>query len=307
MKVWLGTLFAAVVVIAGFAASAMAAPGITANFFTLKGSNGYEIEVSEVQEGDFPPEAGVTAHRSAETASYTVPAELTRAQRAVFGDLGSFNLHFHRGKRTVNEMEKGCTWITEAGLFRGRFSFHGEGDYTAVEATSIPGKVLRLPDGFCGFGGEDRVPRPQAAPNNFLFTPRFTARAALPNGYLQLDASPEIAGRGSAFAASSRELVGAMKIDRRTIVGSKATLDLKPGADRNRSVDLAPPAPFSGSAHFEEAAAGPAAWTGDLAVPLPGAGMVGLTGPGFTARICPHVYITKACRVTPRATASSQR
>ena len=47
-----------------------------------------------------------------------------------------------------------------------------------------------------------------------------------------------------------------------------------------------PPAPFVGSAAFSQSSGLPAAWSGSLAVELPGGGIVPLTGPDFGAALC---------------------
>lgn len=49
---------------------------------------------------------------------------------------------------------------------------------------------------------------------------------------------------------------------------------------------VGPPAPFLGSGAFSQSPGQAAAWSGSLAVELPGAGAVPLTGPGFTAAFC---------------------
>lgn len=47
-----------------------------------------------------------------------------------------------------------------------------------------------------------------------------------------------------------------------------------------------PPPPFLGSGAFSQSPGQPATWGGSLAVELPGAGAVPLTGPDFAAMLC---------------------
>ena len=50
---------------------------------------------------------------------------------------------------------------------------------------------------------------------------------------------------------------------------------------------VTPPAPFAGAGTYQAESPTTAAWTGDLSIRFPGAiGIVPLTGPGFTARLC---------------------
>ncbi len=85
----------------------------------------------------------------------------------------------------------------------------------------------------------------------------------------------------SIFGAGTKERRGAVRISRLAFVFARARAfavesDLAAATAR-------PPKPFSGTASFARDASGSTSWTGTLAVALPGAGAVPLTGPVFTA------------------------
>jgi hypothetical protein len=261
--------------------------------FELKGTHGYTIEAGELREGDFPPTAAISAKRGDLRASYEVPGELEPGMHAVFGSVGSVAVAFHREKRSVARPEKGCTFVDETGVFLGTFSFVGEGGYTEAEATSIPGKVTRLPNGLCGFGNDrvnSRVP-------GLLRVTTLAARAPTAKGFVEFGASALSIEQRLGFQATLQETLGAMKISRTasaTIATGARALHPK---ERSRPILLDPPPPFKGSARFRDPAGGPPTWTGSLSISLPGAADVALAGPDFAARLCPNLRLLRPCKV----------
>jgi hypothetical protein len=273
-------------------AAAKHSGGLVFQSFKLKGTNGYTVEAIEVREADFPPTAAVAAHLGSLSADYEVPGDLRPGMHAVFGSLGSVAVEFQRQKRSVDKLEKGCTSITEKGVFRGRFSFVGEGAYTAVEATSAAGQVLRLPNGFCGFDDRRGV-----GPPGLPRLTRLEARSAIAQGPVEFVASRLDGGGRVDFDASLREDAGPMRILRSaSAIGAEGSFVHGRG-QRPRSAAVSPPAPFQGSARFLDPVDGPPTWIGTLSVSLPGAPSISLSGPSFAARLCAHTTLFAACKV----------
>ncbi|MEX2106385.1 MAG: hypothetical protein WD810_05755 [Solirubrobacterales bacterium] len=279
--------------------------GLVLSHFELKGTHGYTVEAVEVREGDFPPMVTVEVHRKAMRASYEVPGDLGPGMHGVFGELGRVAVEFHRQKRSVDRPEKGCAWIAESGIFRGQFSFVGESGYTAAEATSARGEVLRLPNGICGFGDDRRSRRGF----NPLQTTRLAARSRIPRGFVQFEASTLDFDPRDGFEALVRENVGAMAITRSTFAhGAADTFTFSPGNPPRRA-SVHPPPPFEGTARLRDRGSGPPTWTGSLSVSLPGSPQTPLTGPGFAARFCLNSSLLGGCKVAlpPRTGARALR
>lgn len=282
------------------AATASAGGGLVLGYFKLEGTHGYEIEAGWVQEGIFPPTASIAAHREGLRATYETPGDIGPGVHASFGPVGSVAVDFRRRKRHVDRPEKGCVWINETGVFHGRFSFTGEGGYTAATATAAPGEIVRLPNGFCGFGDDRRGKQPDP---DFLHPTKLAARSRTPNGYLGFEAAAIGFASRVQFSAEAHERAGPVTITRTAFVSAPekdGSFLLGPGR-RPSSAVVQPPPPFAGSARFRDPAAAPARWTGSLRASLPGAPDVTLAGPRFDARICPHAGILGECKVPLRA------
>ncbi|HWJ42630.1 MAG TPA: hypothetical protein VNR67_04280 [Solirubrobacterales bacterium] len=273
-------------------ATASPSKGISLSSVKLEESNGYELEFTAVRFDKRRPVASVTARRGIASASYTVRPASGAGTHATFGTLGRVDLAFHRHKKVVDRPEKHCRWIFESGVFRGGFSFVGEGGYVADEAVDPEGTVLRLPNGFCGLGNF----RPGLPPG----LPRETVLAALArtdSGEVSFRASRLRTGNGPIlFRASTRERVQGVDISRSVRTQGRKGDFTATGASRGAA---SPPPPFSGSARFRDPADGSATWTGTLAVALPGLEGVALAGEDFTARLCPRLSLLASCLPGP--------
>lgn len=276
--------------------SALAVPpksgGLVLSDFRLEGTHGYTVELVELREADFPPSVVLLAHREGLRVSYEVPGELEAGVHAVFGSVGRVGVTFHRRKRTVDRPEKGCRWIVETGVFRGEFSFAGEGGYTAADSTSMNGEVLRLPNGFCGFGDDRKgLPTP-----GFLRSTEVAARSRIPHGFVEFQATAQGPASNVGFGALVREVVGPMTVSRTASASAAEGVVFGPG-NQPREARVDPPPPFEGSARFRHPAGARPTWTGSLSVSLPGAPAVTLAGPGFTARLCSRLSLLAECKV----------
>jgi hypothetical protein len=277
----------------GSYASGTGPQGLVLSYFELEGTHGYTVEAGALKEGNFPTTVGVFAKRAGLSASYEVPGELEPGMHAVFGSLGHVAVGFHRKKRSIDRPEKGCTYITETGVFRGEFSFAGEGGYTSVEATSAPGKVLRLPNGLCGFGDDRRSPRRRG----IFSSTSLVARSRIPHGFIEFEATAPDIAPVFGFQARTRESLGPMTISRSASAKAMdGDVRIGPGK-RPRRIDVNPSPPFAGSARFRDPARSPPAWTGSLSVSLPGAPALALAGPDFAARLCMHISLLARCKI----------
>jgi hypothetical protein len=291
-----GIAVALLAMLGPIATTASAGGGLVLGYFELEGTHGYEIEAGWVQEGILPPTASVTAHHEGLRATYETTGDLGPGVHASFGPVGSVAVGFHRQKRQVDRPEKGCVWINETGLFHGRFSFTGEGGYTAAEATTAPGTIVRLPDGFCGFGDDRKGKQPDP---DFLRSTKLAARSRTANGYLSFETVAIGFASRVQFRAEAHESTGPVTITRTASVSTpeKDGSFLLGQGQRPTSAAVHPPRPFAGSARFRDPAGAPPSWTGSLRISLPGAPVVALAGPGFDARICLRTSLLRKCKV----------
>jgi hypothetical protein len=270
---------------------ATAAAGKTAELklgsFKLGGTNEYEVEVASLQQATKATVASVSVKHDPLRADYEVRAEDAPGIHAAFGALGRLDVSFKRQKKIVEQVEPGCTWIFEQGLFRGSFRFVGEGGYVSAEATDPAGMMVRLPNGFCGFG-DDRRARPLLG----LTARTLEAKASAGSRVVSFQASQEKFVRKISFSASLHERVEAMNIRRSAAAVGAAGSFTSTGSTRG---SVHPPAPFSGSALFRDPGQGPASWIGTLSVSLPGAPDVPLADGSFAARLCPRISILSRC------------
>lgn len=222
------------------------------------------------------------------------------------GNRGHFRGHFVTKSTKVEKPPKGCTGdptTTEEGYFEGSFVFHGERGFTTVQA---PRATSSLSHGGATDCQVRRGPR-RHAKNSKKSEERaekaaerdeFRLLAADRKADLIFQASreqspPEADGPTltSFDVTADGGSVGAFHVYR-----SAFLFDIRPDAASsfltpNLEEPLAeaviePPAPFSGSATFHLEGPKKASWTGDLAVELPGAGTVPLTGKNLYAGTC---------------------
>jgi hypothetical protein len=252
--------------------------------FRLSGSNGYTLYVIGL--GSREGEAGsvlIFAFAKGKGASYRAPATVTEtAIQADLGELGEISVSFHRtglptsvpcGKRTIR---------FDSGLYEGRIAFDGEEGYTSAEATSVPGNIDYFLAGceegvisetFFGGGPSRRLPGAALFVRNPGLGP-------------ELSVTKMRAGAAASVEAWTREFANGISIER------YASLRVPSGAfkyDRRlRTATLRPPAPFTGSAHFDLAKKAGRRWSGSLAVDLPGRAGLPLTGPSLRATLSPY-------------------
>jgi hypothetical protein len=217
--------------------------------------------------------------------------------------------HFHGRLVTkstkTEEPEKGCKGnpsTTEEGFFVGSFVFHGERGYTTIQAPRASGAIIRrgaidcqITTGPGRHSGSSK--KGQQASEKAAEMDEFRLVAGKRKGDLVLLATREQVPPGSKHTMSTFEVtaegpkVGAFDVYRSAFVvdtGSDAGSNFLTPNQQEPLAEavIEPPAPFSGAATFQLEGPKKASWNGDLAVELPGAGKLPLTGDELYAGAC---------------------
>lgn len=261
--------------------------------FTLNGSNGYKITVSG-DPGGGKDSVQLSADGPSGEAVYLTSGKVSSNQiEARFGKLGIVSVRFRpSGRQRRVKVPRKCfprrppVVTSRLGSFVGRIRFRGEHGYTRVSVRGAKGGVgdplantpTKLSCEFRESAGErkrelESVSLDATAPSgdvsfsaSRLFGHRspgvLPGKPAAPGDYLFLVASGEREGRMLIFRSA-----GAL--------GGPEEFSFD---DALTSATVRPPAPFTGTGNFVRNADGSTGWTGDLAVPLPGLGVVDLTG-----------------------------
>jgi hypothetical protein len=251
--------------------------------FSSKATNGYIVSV----EGS-GRQVALTVNGHGGRATYLVRGRAsTRQLKGRFGKLGRIALRFEpSGKSRQIKPPKRCKGrnkISTEGNFIGTIRFRGERGYTRLIRKRVRGSTLTPSRWRCKPRRGDSRSTPNADfPQPGLGIP--VLGAFTPNGRVVFTAL----GFGdpkeldlSFFLAGTKEHRGAVRIARFTFVDARSrAFAVKPDL---AGATVRPPKPFSGTANFVRDANGSTSWTGTLAVALPGAGTVALTGTGFTA------------------------
>lgn len=292
---------APVVVAAAFAAMALlpitasAKPGYhkvppwhVLQLFPARGAHGYSIDVA-VLDG----RAQLTALRQSAEGASVVFYRQTKKQAggddldAAFGKAGRLKARFIPERVLEQKAPKGCIggpMIAEIGHFVGRLFFRGTNDFTSFKAHRLRGTITRFPGLVCQ-GPTKSGPSPLEEKGVLQVI------AGVRSGDTFFDAVTGPAEHGiaasSTYSASSERREGTVDILESVTVPAPAPLSIPDlTAALPASVTIEPPVPFSGSATIEAPSRATATLSGDLAVDLPAAGKVPLTGPGIDAGLC---------------------
>lgn len=262
----------------------------------MSGSNDYRISIVA---RDHNSVTLVAKSKDETVAAYTAPGRASRSRiEADFGELGRISVRFKPFDRRDLRRGRLCGEGDIPGHFDGVISFHGEQGYTEVEASRARGTVS---------------PRRRCIPTRDNAPPRgrrLMARAADPRaGYTVLFAVARAGERTITFedselseitrAGASRpydaflntiveERRGRIEIVRFfsfSLTRQKVASPSPPG-QLPVTATVRAPAPFQGTGSYLAAPGAKPTWTGDLSIPLPGAGLVPLTGPEFEVRYC---------------------
>jgi hypothetical protein len=258
-------------------------------FFFAEATNGYSVIVF----GERPDRVEVHVTRGLETAVYEVAGRVTDSRiKANLGALGWISVGFRPrveegGKLIDSRRCKGRKALNEKGRFVGKFEFHGELDFADASATRVEGNRYRSFRIVCS---RRKQARASAEPLSGSVLGRVVAAARVPGvttRFSALTRVPDIKpGPTWEFGASRIESFSRIKVTREArSVSYSGVTESAPGA-LPATATVEPPVPFLGSADLSQSPGQPAAWSGSLAVELPGAGIVPLTGPGFVAALC---------------------
>lgn len=305
MKVGLGLLLVATMA-AALAASPIASaksgyitfPGERSSRLVVPGTQGFKITIERIA-----GRVELTAGGQEGSAIYVIRSVEGPADRieATFPGLGRVSVRFHPSGEPHRAAAfcKGRGSIKQAGIFRGTIRFEGEQGFTKVAASHARGHVYRSFKEVCKRSG------------HATDTPGYslTAIARSPKteiAFSAFRATDSVFGDDTLHFVSLTEKRLGMLIARVALTrGQASSFVIEGPSARPDSAAVMPPSPFSGTASFR-ASAGMTEWQGTLAVNLPGAGTVQLTGPSYRSKLC----LNKRClgnisTAIPTATRSS--
>ncbi len=310
MKVRTGSLLVATVA-AMLAASPIASakpgyitfPAEQRSQLVVQGTQGFVITIEHMG-----GRVELTATKQDSSAIYVIhPVEgLSNRIEATFPGLGRVSVGFQPSGEPYRAAAfcKGRDSIKQAGVFRGTIRFEGEGGFTKVEASHARGYIYRSFKEVCK-RSEIGIGRARDMPGYSLTaTARSPGRAVLFNAFRATDSV--FAGDTYHFVSFAEKRLG-MLIARVALAQAQASsFAIEGPGTRPDSATVMPPSPFSGTASFR-VFAGITEWQGTLAVDLPGADTVQLTGPAYKSKLC----LNKRClgnipTAVPTVTRSSQ-
>ncbi len=261
------------------AATAASSSPFAPNGFEVQGSNGYTIFVFGIPAfRGRGPTAEISVQRGHARVNYSTPATVTETSiQANLGELGEISVSFHSNGQTKT-FHLPCSkqsFSFESGDFEGTIDFHGEEDYTEVEAKSAPSAISVFSICFTVSSSGGGRSRPGAG--LYLRTP------GLGPAFGVVKRRPSAAAH---FYVSVSEYLSGISIERSTALQARAgSFRFDP---RLQHATVHPPAPFSGTAIFDRSKRANHRWQGDLAVDLPGRADVPLTGRQIRAYLAPH-------------------
>jgi hypothetical protein len=306
MRSWLGTIavLTATLGLLALPAGASARPGFEVqerslrSTVSIKGSNGFHGTVTTKGHR----QVTLLLERASQTLELRTAGRVSRRGiEAKFGDLAGLSLRFEGARMPADLRDRskrpcrGRAPIVEQGVFRGTIHFRGESDFTQLEARRAPGMVERRFRRTCRMS---RLKELRAKGENLFRGLRFTqleARARVGDANVTFEATaldfsailgpefPPLYG----FSARAVERREGMRLVRaaKGLGDDHSFLASKPSATP-QTVTVVPPPPFVKTADHLKEHGLPATWVGPLAVRLPGAGLVPLTGPGFKSAFC---------------------
>jgi hypothetical protein len=264
----------------GAAASSHASDGSENGYATthLAGTHGYRITIFA-----FSGDLIVTARKGTASVSYVLINKGLEGDRihARLPGVGRVFLEFHDRRHSDGRSVSGCPRSETArkGVFVGTVKIEGERGYTRAVSHHVRGEIQE---------GRGRCHRRPAAGASNADSRLLTASTSRGNGRLSFSAIDFPVTKMKSdllFGASLARARGKMAIITTQNAMAQHPTDLEI-AIPPRSASVTPPAPFTGSATFQEESSKDFSWTGDLAVELPGVGEVSLAGPKFETSVC---------------------
>jgi hypothetical protein len=220
---------------------------------------------------------------------------------ARIGRLGRFRGRFVPASTETKKLDPECEGkptTIEKGFFVGSFNFRGERGYTTVHAHRARGTVTRQAAGVCSYSprlfheSAREIREEKEKERSEFHLVAGNERASVLFQTRRQDSTGKLDPGQADFQVSvNGGKVGDYRVNYSAFLFG---LEGEPAADFQTSnlgeplaeATVTPPAPFSGSATFHLDDPKTATWTGDLAVELPGAGKVPLTGGDIAAGLC---------------------
>jgi hypothetical protein len=298
----LAILVCAVAASLALPASAVAKPGYVVDkamrisVVELPESRGYSVSVVGVNSKlvgisvyDFRFSKGATSTASA---SYIVRGRVTDERiEGRFGSRGYISVRFEpEGKPETESFPSTCkgdssTW--QDGRWTGTIRFEGENGFARARATTAKGFVIRKPRAICKrrSGNKDQT-APKAPPG--------TSLSAVSSHYPRApwfsvfeEESSRLPAPFAEYSANTIEKRQGIRIHRWVnATTSPDTFEVAPLGSRPVTATVEPPAPFRGTALYEKKPGGEVSWSGDLAVELPGRGVLPLADSTYRAELC---------------------
>lgn len=261
----------------------------------LTGTHGYRITIHATSETIL-----VIARNSFASVSYFSLASKLKGDRidARLPGVGRIHLHFHEHRRSRRDSPTNCRAPAELirkGVFVGLVKIKGERDYTSAESHHVRGEIVQKYPGKCH---RRMTARASSAESEVVSASTERGRGFL--SFMTFTAPSTKLDSDLIFGASFLRGRGQMAITTTVTALSEDPAGLEIAVPP-RSATVDPPAPFSGTATFQQETADQFSWTGDLAVELPGVGVIPLAGPKFETALC----VGRRCRGDAEATENS--
>lgn len=264
-------------------------PGIF-NTIDLRGSHGYSIHVFGVGRN----QVWILAEKEDASANYLGRGRVTeRSIEGRFGSLGRISVRLQPGSHSeVEEEQAGCKGKPaerREGRFTGVIRFRGELGFTEVRVESARGTAYRSFRQVCkrrSSEGEPRYKQPpatslSAVSSRYPRAPWFSVFKQEP------PRKPAFAFLEAQYTTRTIERRPGLDVIREaSATAAPETFAASPLGANPVTATVAPPAPFTGTASYEKQPSGVAAWSGDLAVELPGLGVVPLADSSYHAELC---------------------
>jgi hypothetical protein len=257
----------------------------------MKGTNGYRLRLSSYENNLYHRISLTAENELGQYARYSVEGVPKNGRiDAVFPGLGEVVVAMQPTKVKELPPPKGCKLpkaTLESGTFVGTIRFRGEKGFTSVEASRARGVIERSQRQECKAvpapvtSEAMRRARPKTLPTHFT-------DLEIKAGSVVVNAEGVAESGKAAFTAKAHERRGEIGIVR-VSPGVSSPGDLKANAELTQAT-VAPRLPYLGTATYSgppQATGCPLACpypegrlSGSLRVPLPGLGVVPLTGPG---------------------------
>ncbi len=264
-------------------------PGGLESEFSIRGTNGYELTIAHIRK-----RVELYASKGDASAIYLVRAPRPSGDgtiEATLPGVGRISVRFEpsgpaRRSPPFFPPGAGCSGggeVKQRGTFRGTIRFAGEQSFTRVSTGSARGFTRVVTREVCKGGSNGKAVR---GVRGYSLTSLARSRGRQVFFGATRETSEDVIRGDTSYWAQAYERRRGMQIVRIALVhAGPATFAVAGPPARPSSASVAPPAPFRGTATFDATLDTPT-WEGSLAIDLPGASGLQLTGPAFSSRLC---------------------